>query len=219
MQLGAAILAGGRNARMGGRNKAFLRVDDRPLLHITLETLWELFDDIILVTNNPDDFRPYRNDCRIVTDRIAPIGPLGGILTALTETSADGVFIVACDMPFIDADLIKILLEHFQRQDCDVILPRVGSVIQPLHAVYARSLEQPLDRYLHSCTNHAIRNFLNEVNARYLDLEDSRYTRHIFHNVNTPEDLRQILALHTIARAWPEPRFGVFDINKVNRRR
>jgi molybdopterin-guanine dinucleotide biosynthesis protein A len=53
-------------------------------------------------------------------DRVPQCGPLGGVYTGLTSTTADAVLFLACDMPFVTADLIQFLLEGFSAADIAV---------------------------------------------------------------------------------------------------
>ncbi|MBW2674523.1 MAG: NTP transferase domain-containing protein, partial [Deltaproteobacteria bacterium] len=59
------ILSGGKNARMG-ENKAFIRVDGERIIDRTIRIFRELFDEIVLVTNEPLAYLEF--DLKIVTD-------------------------------------------------------------------------------------------------------------------------------------------------------
>jgi molybdopterin-guanine dinucleotide biosynthesis protein A len=66
-------------------------------------------------------------------------GPLGGILTALQNTTAAWNLIVACDMPDIHAGLLRDLLDCAEAWDLDALLPAGPSHrMEPLCAVYHR---------------------------------------------------------------------------------
>ncbi|HID28654.1 MAG TPA: molybdenum cofactor guanylyltransferase, partial [Desulfobacterales bacterium] len=47
------ILAGGLNTRMGGKEKAFLSMGNQTIMDRLYNTLQSLFDEVLLVTNNP----------------------------------------------------------------------------------------------------------------------------------------------------------------------
>ena len=59
MDIACAILAGGKNSRMG-RNKAFIEIDNLPIIEKILNVLKKEFSEIILVTNSPSDFLLYQ---------------------------------------------------------------------------------------------------------------------------------------------------------------
>ncbi|MFH1317730.1 MAG: molybdenum cofactor guanylyltransferase, partial [Candidatus Omnitrophota bacterium] len=98
--ISCAILAGGKNRRMG-KNKAFIEVDGISLLKKNIVLLQQIFTEITIVTNSPKEYISFKNDASIITDKIKDIGPLGGIFSALSTTSKESVFFVACDMPFL----------------------------------------------------------------------------------------------------------------------
>ena len=60
-----------------------------------------IFKEVILVTNSPEDYVLFENECRIIPDIIKDKGPLGGIHSALSNTAKKAVFFVACDMPYL----------------------------------------------------------------------------------------------------------------------
>src|SRR5690349_13843512 len=104
----AAILAGGRASRFGGRDKGALLVDGRPILDRQIAELAAVvgLDRVLVVGVAP------RAGVRVVDDLVPGLGPLGGIHTALTlatepkDAAADAVFVAACDMPFVTAPLV-----------------------------------------------------------------------------------------------------------------
>ncbi len=189
----AAILAGGRNSRMAGKNKAFIQIEGTSIIQKTFDILKEMFEEIVIVTNFPPDFRAYENESIITGDLIKDAGPLGGIHSALAVTSKEAVFFVACDMPNLHNALILRLVNYFEKSDFDVVVPRVNSFIEPLHGVYRKGLTGSLEDFLRTNKDYSIRNFLRTVNVGYLDLEDDPLNRRIFNNLNSPQDLKNLM--------------------------
>ena len=58
----------------------------------------------------------------------------------LMSTSADSIFVFAGDMPFLDKKIVTDQIEEFNRNNYDVLIPRVGELIEPLHAIYRKSV-------------------------------------------------------------------------------
>ena len=145
-----------------------------------------MFDEIILVTNSPKEYIIYKKDTIIIEDIIRNVGPLGGIYSALCRTSKPAVFFAACDMPFLHSGLLKKQIDYFNKINCDVLIPRRGATIEPLHGIYKKSINNKLGRFLQTSKNYAIHNFLKTVNVKYIDF--SKY-EDIFKNINTPGDL------------------------------
>lgn len=137
------ILSGGKNSRMGS-NKAFLDVGGERLIDRTVRIYREIFTKIILVTNEPHLYLD--QDVTIVTDLEKNKGPLMGIYTGLFWASSDPVFFAACDMPFLNADFIRYLIE--QAAGFDIVVPETADGLQPLHAVYSQGCLAPIKALL-----------------------------------------------------------------------
>lgn len=128
----AAILAGGRATRFGGRDKSTLVVGGRTIRERQLDALRCATGNVLVV--------------EAARDIVPGCGPLGGIFTALTEARADAVFVVACDMPFITAELVQYLLDLTAR--ADIVVPRTEDGYHPLCAAYTRACRDPIARRL-----------------------------------------------------------------------
>ena len=82
----AIILAGGKSSRMGF-DKQFLQIDDRRIMDDVIHNLEQEFDEIIIVTNKPEEYSNYKH--KIVKDIIVGKGPLSGIHVGLKESSSN----------------------------------------------------------------------------------------------------------------------------------
>jgi len=187
--IGCCILAGGKNSRMGGINKALLTLHNRPIFDIITDKLNPIFDEIIIVTNTPDDFDHLKKKYLIIPDRIKNIGPLGGIYSALSYTSKESVFFFPCDMPYINKELIFKHMTVFRNLDFDAVVPRVGAWLEPLHSIFHTRVQDALFTFIDTGQNYDIRSFLNTINVYYLNLKDTPDHQKIFVNLNTPDDL------------------------------
>jgi molybdopterin-guanine dinucleotide biosynthesis protein A len=135
------ILAGGASSRMG-RNKALLPFRGRPLLRHQLEILQPLFSEILISANDAGPYSPFK--LRVVPDLLAERSSLAGVHALLKAATAPRVFVVACDLPFLNRDLILKLLSI--PGDFDVILPETGAGVEPLHAIYSRTCLPAIER-------------------------------------------------------------------------
>ncbi len=189
--IGAAILAGGKNSRMSGFNKALIEINGAPVIARSIKILQEIFEEIFIVTNHPEEFKLFEKETMIITDTIRNVGPLGGIHAALSATSKEGVFFVACDMPFLHNALILRQLKDFAKANCECLVPRIGSSIEPLHAIYKKSLKSKINSLVRESANYSIRGFLDTIDVCYWDLKNSRLNREVFKNLNTKEDLEK----------------------------
>ena len=186
--ISGVILAGGANSRFNGIVKANIVIGGRTIISGAVNTLKEIFTEIIIVTNTPEEFTEYA-DYKIVSDILMNKGPLGGIHAALKAASGEAVFVFAGDMPFPDKDIIVSLLNSFTGNKCEILIPITGDYIEPLHAIYSKSILKNIEDYLEADNKNAIRDFIKVVRTSYLPLEDSEKTRKAFSNINSPDDL------------------------------
>lgn len=189
-----ALLAGGRASRLSGFNKAFIRINGIPIIQRTIALLEKNFEEIILVTNYPRDFKLYETKTIITKDLIKGIGPLGGMHSALSVTSRQAVFFMACDMPFLHNALIRQELKCFKAINSDCLVPRISTFIEPLHAVYKTNLKNNICSFVKNNRNYAIKDFLETISVCYWDLENNSFNRNAFKNLNTKEDLKGVKA-------------------------
>jgi molybdenum cofactor guanylyltransferase len=189
MKITGIILAGGKNLRMG-KNKAFLEVKGERIIDRTRNLLLELFDEVLLVTNSFPDYLDL--NLRLVADLYAGKGALGGIYTGLFHASHSHAFVAACDMPFLNKDLIRHLIDR--SPGYDIVIPKTQDGWQPLHAIYSKKCLPFMEDLIRE-DNLKIIDFFHRVKKRevpteeILPLDPSLAS---FLNVNTPEELARI---------------------------
>jgi len=181
------ILSGGLNTRMGGKDKAFLSVGNKTIMDRLYNTLQGLFDEVLLVTNNPLQYISW--DLTIVTDLFPIRSPLTGIHAGLFHASAPHAFITACDTPFLKKKLIMALLEEVEPK-WDVVIPVTEEGNQPLCAIYSKRCIKPIERQLKNEEPKIVK-FFPRVNVK--EIPEARLRSadpHLvsFLNINTPED-------------------------------
>lgn len=185
--LTGAILVGGGSRRMG-TNKALLHLEPGgpTVIETVFQTLRRLMDDVVLVGNPTDDYAFL--ELAWFPDRMPNAGPLAGIQAALTGSRTDHVLVVACDMPFLNIELLRFMAD--QPRTYDVLVPEMGQV-QPLHAIYARSCLPIIERHL-AAGNLRTTGWFVEVDVRVIAqrvVEQHDPGLRSSFNLNTPEDL------------------------------
>ncbi len=186
------VLAGGKSSRMGF-NKAFIEFGGRRLIESTVARLARLFPEVLIIANDPDCYAYL--DVRVIPDLIPNSGSLGGIYTGLSAAAHPKGFFVACDMPFLNPDLIALLVR--EAEGWDVVVPRVEGELQPLHAVYAKSC-LPFIKEAIDLGMLKIARFFPKVKVKIIDEPALRAVDpHLlgFMNVNTPLELEKAEAI------------------------
>lgn len=189
ISVSGVILAGGANTRFGGKMKPNLVVGGQSIFQRMSAILKEIFPELILVTNSPGEFDDL-SGFRLMPDQFLKIGPLGGIHAAMKTSSMSSVFIFAGDMPLLDKNLILKQIEIFQNIRPDILVPRMGDYIEPLHSIYNKSLLLQLEEYLSGKNKFAVREFIKTVNAAYFDTGLER--TNAFMNINSPSDILKV---------------------------
>jgi molybdopterin-guanine dinucleotide biosynthesis protein A len=188
------ILSGGLNTRFGGTNKAFSTIGGRPIIDRLLGVFSELFDEIILVTNDPQQFLEW--DLTIVTDIFDLRSSLTGIHTGLFYAKHPNAFFSACDTPFLQKELVKILVEQIEEK-IDIIMPETAAGFEPLCAIYSKRCLKPAEDHLKANKlkiQWAFRsNRIKNIPEKLLRSVDPELRS--FFNINTPEDLAKAEAM------------------------
>ncbi len=186
--ISGVILAGGANKRFDGITKANIVIDGKTIMSRIIDTIKDIFDEIIIVTNTPEEFKEYIN-YKIVNDQILKAGPLGGIHAAIKTSSKEALFVFAGDMPLLDKKVIIRQIEFYNSHKCDILIPRINTYIEPLHAIYNISIIETLEDYLTGDHDYAVREFYKRQNVRYMQLKGSEEISNAFININSPADI------------------------------
>lgn len=184
----AVILAGGAGKRLNGIVKGRIIIDGKEIMLRILEVLGGLFEDIIIITNDCDEYKDYKK-YNIFSDILPGKGPLGGIHTGLTVALNEAVFIFAGDMPYLHKDLIIKMIDSFNNSDYGIIIPQIGNNIEPLHGIYRKSNIEILENYLENENDNSVRGFLKKADHHFIQFGKSEKTALAFTNINTPDDV------------------------------
>jgi molybdopterin-guanine dinucleotide biosynthesis protein A len=208
-EISAAVIAGGMATRMGGAAKAFLELGGEAILDRQLAVLRPRFAEILVAVGTPGpggmDTGPLqRRNLRSVEDIHEAAGPLGGLHAALEACTTPWLFAVACDMPFLDGDLIdRMAVGTAGAGDTNAIVPVRRGRPEPLHAFYRASIAGEAARCLEG-DRRAMVDLISSVRSSLLRERDlpglnQSYT---WQNLNTPDDLEA--AAHALARSGNE---------------
>ncbi|MDZ5252724.1 molybdenum cofactor guanylyltransferase [Clostridium sp. LIBA-8841] len=188
----AAILAGGKSSRMNYKNKAFLEYENNYFIERIINALSD-YEEIIIISNSPEDYKGL--GLKVIKDIYPSQGPLSGIHSALNYIKTDYCLVVACDMPFINKNVVNYLGSI--NDDYEVLIPKVEGKLQPLCAIYKKTCKELMERELLRNNNKLIKTCLN-FNTKIID--DFSSLREIndkkeknFYNINTVEEYEKLI--------------------------
>ena len=184
------ILAGGENTRMPVL-KAFIKVEGVPIIERSLDTYRQLFRDSVIVTNQPEYYSHLGS--KMLGDAYDLRGPMTGIFTSLLNSSSSWVFVSACDMPFLNKDVIQYMASG--RKGYEAVVPIYKNSPEPLHALYSTRLTSSMEKALLS-GKRALKDFLRSKKVKYLPVRDmKKYDPEAksLINLNTPQDIKNFI--------------------------
>jgi molybdopterin-guanine dinucleotide biosynthesis protein A len=194
-------MAGGASQRLG-RNKALERIGGKALIERVVDSLVPLTTEVLVVVAGPEQAAALRLPprVRVVSDRYPGRGKLGGIFSGLDACAEAWSLVVACDMPFLNGELLRHLIEA--SSNVDAVVPLLGGQVEPLHALYSKTCLAPMERMLRA-GELKIAPLFEAVRVRYVDETaiDRIDPRHLsFFNINTQADLEEATRLLREAR-------------------
>ena len=176
-----------------GRNKALERVGSESLISTVIGRLSLLTDKTVVVVAGPENGAELElslpPSVETVVDTYPRAGALGGIFTGLSSSDRQWGMVVACDMPFLNLDLLRYML--LVREGYDVVVPMLDGRPEPVHALYSKTCLPHMERQLRARDLKIVR-FFNKVRVNYLSqrvVEEYDSERLSFFNVNTQDDL------------------------------
>jgi molybdenum cofactor guanylyltransferase len=183
----AVILTGGSGSRMGGIDKQLIEIEGQTIISRTLNVIRPLFTEIIISGKEVDGLSD--KNITFVSDRFPGRGPLAGIESALSASKAPYLFVFAGDMPWLSSELICNQIAYMIADPCDILVPRLGNDIEPLHAIISKRVSSLLTEYLEKEEGNAVRRFYYRTSLKFFDVALPLPGTDPFTNINHPEDL------------------------------
>ncbi len=180
------VLAGGRSQRMG-HDKALLVRDGETQLSRAVNLLSPLVERVFVSTRPDQATDAERSKYEQIIDRYENLGPVAGILSAMDRNAQVSWLVVACDLPNIDEQTIRLLLaEQSATQPFTAYTSSHDGLPEPLCAIYAPASRALIDAFVAEgmiCP----RKMLMRSDTRLLTQPDPA----ALDNVNTPQDLER----------------------------
>ncbi|MHC4874200.1 MAG: molybdenum cofactor guanylyltransferase [Planctomycetota bacterium] len=179
MMATAIILAGGNSTRMG-EDKSMLAVNNKPVIQHIADQLSPCFDEVIIGSNDVDKYQ-FLN-LKTVCDKEMNQGPLMGILSTLLKSDNELNFVVACDIPQLNLELIDKMLKLASGYDIVMPVTEAGKY-EPLFAVYKKSVIPYAEEILEG-GQRKVTSMFDKANVKYVKLDSSNK----LWNLNTKKD-------------------------------
>lgn len=181
------ILAGGASSRMGCP-KHLLPASGGTMIDSIIDRLGGMFAETIIAGRS---IELNRNDARIVEDIRPERSPLVGILSGMKESSTPNVFVIGCDMPFVQLGVINSLTSRKDDTNA-IVIPVIRRYFEPLCAIYSCSTSDRIAQYLDS-GGRKVTGFFQTVSVAEVQESEIRLFDPLlksFTNLNTPNDYR-----------------------------
>ena len=178
------LLAGGMSSRMGS-DKGMVQLNGKKFIDLILEAIVPNVNEVLIIANNSN----YNNTgFKVYEDIIKNCGPLGGIYTGLMNSRTENNIVVSCDIPFINSDLIKHIIEN--SGEAEIAVPVFKGNIEPLCAVYAKKTSGEIYNLIMK-KELKLRNVLRHFITREIHITNALefYSDKLLANINTPEEL------------------------------
>ena len=194
IEVTGVLLAGGKSRRMG-EDKRHLVVGEQTLLERGLAVLQSTFREVLVVI--AQDSPPLGVDARVVRDLVPDCGSLGGLYTGLMQATTPYIFVVACDMPFLNQPVIAQFTSR--TAIADIVMAKLDGRLHPMHALYSKRCVPALEEMIRT-RQLKIQEIVSELSlrVRYVteaDLLTIDPSGRSFYNVNTMADLEAARSL------------------------
>jgi molybdopterin-guanine dinucleotide biosynthesis protein A len=186
------ILAGGQARRMGGADKAFLKLGGETLITRAIARARPQADEFIINANG--DLERFASlSCEVIADRVGGfLGPLAGILSGFewmraNRPDARWLASFACDCPFFPTDTVERLIAGAQSRSVPIAIAASGERHHPVFAVWSASLPVTSESVLRG-------EGLRKMDDFVAGFPNTRVIFPLapidpFFNINTPDDL------------------------------
>ncbi len=179
------VLSGGLSRRMGGQEKALLKLKGKTMIRYTLEKLGPQVNTLIINANqHTEQYQQYGYP--VIGDQFGNFdGPLAGIYTALSYSNDPFLMVVPCDSPLISDNLVERLYSGICNSKSLIAVAHDGERLQPVFALISNQLNSSLESYLKT-GQRKLDSWYVENRAAIVDFSDAK---EMFLNINTAEDL------------------------------
>jgi len=169
-------------------SKAFIKLNKRPLVLHVFDTVKRFFPEVIVVVKTKKQQTEMEklikgSNVAVVADKSKSFSPVIGIKAALPYATGESVFVVGCDMPFVNGVTIFRLMNKMKK-GIDCVVPSKLSEgkrrYEPLCAIYSKGV------FRSSKDDESLHDIIDRSKKLLVPMYDDS----VFFNINTREDLK-----------------------------
>lgn len=206
MAMTGTILAGGENRRIP-LLKGHIEINGKKIIDSSVNLMRNLLGRAVISTNTPELY--FYCGVPMIGDIINKRGPLTGIFSVLSNIKDGAIFVVACDMPFLNDQLMRYMVDKYsgkkrensesmtsgsEMAEWDAVIPVFEGKPQPLFGIYSKNILGIIEKRLNEGLKK-LKDMLTEINVLYIKEEEVRQIDpegRSFLNINTMEDLEKV---------------------------
>ncbi len=200
--------------------KGHIEINGKKIIDSSVNLMRNLFGRVVISTNTPELY--FYCGAPMIGDIINQRGPLTGIFSVLSNIKDDAIFVAACDMPFLNGQLMKYMVERFNtehktqnsnpplppfskggrggitrstQEKWDAVIPIFEEKPQPLFGIYSKNILGIIEERLNKGLKR-LKDLLTEINVLCIKEEEIRHIDpegRLFLNINTMEDYEKVI--------------------------
>ena len=181
------VLAGGKSTRMGS-DKGLLKYHSVPHQEHLYNLLGDICDTVYLSIREEQESETSKN-YNVIVDENEYRGPFNGILSAYKKHPEVAWLVLACDLPLIDSDSLKKLVENRNpKKFATSFATKESGLPEPLITIWEPKSLQRAITYLEATDSSCPRKFLinSEISLAHPERDE------ILYNANSLEDYQFI---------------------------
>ena len=185
------VLAGGKSQRFG-EDKSQVKLDGKLLIDHILNEIINEFKEILIVSNNPINFK-HSDNISMIADLKKDQGPLGGILSAMKwvkESNKDYKWISTfpVDTPFFKKEILQSFLSEINLDESKLFFIKSNNTRHNIFGIWSIDLMDKLEEDLNN-GERKVELWANSVGVKVIDMEF--LNEDPFFNINSKEDLEK----------------------------
>jgi len=186
-----AILAGGQSKRMG-KDKLFLEFNNKKLIEHTIDKVKKYLKKVIIITNQDNEFFSKNNLTTVKFFIEVQLGPLVGILTAMTcakenLSKCSWIATFPCDTPFFPESIIESFIEESEKKESLILCASSHGRKHNIFGLWSLDLYEKLKDDVINKKVRKVQDWTEKNKIKNLEFKFKDYDP--FFNINSEEDL------------------------------